>query len=288
MILSPGITMPDLLHSVRDVLAPRYRVERPLGRGGMATVFLAERVSGGGPIAIKVLHRELATALGPERFHREIEILSRLRHPHIVPVLDSDVAGTYLFLVMPYVNGENLRARIERDGQLPVCSALSIARDVAEAIDYAHRHNVLHRDVKPENILLEGDRALVCDFGLARAIDQSTTDSSSSGLVVGTPSYMSPEQAMARKDIGPASDVYALGCVVYEMLAGDPPFTGPSAQAIFARHVVDAPRPMRSVRPDLTAGLERAVLSALAKDTWARPRSAAAFVDSLETAAKLA
>jgi eukaryotic-like serine/threonine-protein kinase len=288
MILSPGITMPDLLHSVRDVLAPRYRVERPLGRGGMATVFLAERVSGGGPIAIKVLHRELATALGPERFHREIEILSRLRHPHIVPVLDSDVAGTYLFLVMPYVNGENLRARIERDGQLPVCSALSIARDVAEAIDYAHRHNVLHRDVKPENILLEGDRALVCDFGLARAIDQSTTDSSSSGLVVGTPSYMSPEQAMARKDIGPASDVYALGCVVYEMLAGDPPFTGPSAQAIFARHVVDAPRPMRSVRPDLTAGLERAVLSALAKDTWARPRSAAAFVDSLEAAAKLA
>jgi eukaryotic-like serine/threonine-protein kinase len=288
MILSPGITMPDLLHSVRDLLAPRYRVERPLGRGGMATVFLAERVSGGGPIAIKVLHRELATALGPERFHREIEILSRLRHPHIVPVLDSDVAGTYLFLVMPYVNGENLRARIERDGQLPVCSALSIARDVAEAIDYAHRHNVLHRDVKPENILLEGDRALVCDFGLARAIDQSTTDSSSSGLVVGTPSYMSPEQAMARKDIGPASDVYALGCVVYEMLAGDPPFTGPSAQAIFARHVVDAPRPMRSVRPDLTAGLERAVLSALAKDTWARPRSAAAFVDSLEAAAKLA
>jgi eukaryotic-like serine/threonine-protein kinase len=288
MILSPGITMPDLLHSVRDLLAPRYRVERPLGRGGMATVFLAERVSGGGPIAIKVLHRELATALGPERFHREIEILSRLRHPHIVPVLDSDVAGTYLFLVMPYVNGENLRARIERDGQLPVCSALSIARDVAEAIDYAHRHNVLHRDVKPENILLEGDRALVCDFGLARAIDQSTTDSSSSGLVVGTPSYMSPEQAMARKDIGPASDVYALGCVVYEMLAGDPPFTGPSAQAVFARHLVDAPRPMRSVRPDLTAGLERAVLSALAKDTWARPRSAAAFVDSLEAAAKLA
>jgi eukaryotic-like serine/threonine-protein kinase len=280
--------MPDLLHSVRDVLAARYRVERPLGRGGMATVFLAERVSGGGPIAIKVLHRELATALGPERFHREIEILSRLRHPHIVPVLDSDVAGTYLFLVMPYVNGENLRARIERDGQLPVCSALSIARDVAEAIDYAHRHNVLHRDVKPENILLEGDRALVCDFGLARAIDQSTTDSSSSGLVVGTPSYMSPEQAMARKDIGPASDVYALGCVVYEMLAGDPPFTGPSAQAVFARHLVDAPRPMRSVRPDLTAGLERAVLSALAKDTWARPRSAAAFVDSLEAAAKLA
>jgi eukaryotic-like serine/threonine-protein kinase len=280
--------MPDLLHSVRDVLATRYRVERPLGRGGMATVFLAERVSGGGPIAIKVLHRELATALGPERFHREIEILSRLRHPHIVPVLDSDVAGTYLFLVMPYVNGENLRARIERDGQLPVCSALSIARDVAEAIDYAHRHNVLHRDVKPENILLEGDRALVCDFGLARAIDQSTTDSSSSGLVVGTPSYMSPEQAMARKDIGPASDVYALGCVVYEMLAGDPPFTGPSAQAVFARHLVDAPRPMRSVRPDLTAGLERAVLSALAKDTWARPRSAEAFVDSLEAAAKLA
>jgi serine/threonine-protein kinase len=278
--------MPDLLHSVRDVLAARYRVERPLGRGGMATVFLAERVSGGGSIAIKVLHRELATALGPERFHREIEILRRLRHPHIVPVLDSDVAGTYLFLVMPYVNGENLRARIERDGQLPVHSTLSIARDIAEAIDYAHRHNVLHRDIKPENILLEGDRALVCDFGLARAIDQSTTDSSSSGLVVGTPSYMSPEQGMARKDIGPASDVYALGCVVYEMLTGDPPFTGPSAQAIFARHIADAPRPMRSVRPDLAAGLERAVLCALAKDTWARPRSAAAFADSLEAAAE--
>jgi eukaryotic-like serine/threonine-protein kinase len=274
--------MPDLLHLVRDALAARYRVERPLGHGGMATVVLAEPAGGGEPVAVKVLRRELAAALGPERFLREIEILARLRHPHIVPVLDSDLAGAYLFLVMPYVEGENLRARLERDGPLPVGSVLSIAWDVAGAIDYAHRQNVLHRDIKPENILLEGDRALVCDFGLARAIDRAiTTDSSSGGLVLGTPAYMSPEQVTAQKDIGPPSDVYALGCVVYEMLTGEPPFDGPSAQAIFTRQLVDPPRPMCARRPGLAPGMEAAVLAALAKEPAARPRSAMALVERL-------
>jgi len=267
--------MPDLLLSVRDALAPRYRVERPLGRGGMATVFLAQRADGGGPVAVKVLHRGLAVALGTDRFHREIEILSRLRHPHIVPVFDSDIAGTFVFLVMPYVAGENLRTRIQREGQLPIHSALSIARDVAGALDYAHAQNVLHRDIKPENILLEGDRALVCDFGLARAIDRSTMDSSSSGLVVGTPAYMSPEQAMAQKDIGPPSDVYALGCVLYEMLTGELPFTGPTAQAILARHLAVPARPLGIVRPDLPEHIEAAVAAALAKSPDERPASGA-------------
>jgi eukaryotic-like serine/threonine-protein kinase len=274
--------MPDSLQSVREALASRYRVEQPLGHGGMATMFLAEPAGGGSRVAVKVIHRELSAGLGPERFRREIEILSGLRHPRIVPVLDSGAAGPFLYLVMPYVEGENLRARLRREYRLPVRSALSIAQDVAGAIDYAHSRNVLHRDIKPENILLEEDRALVCDFGLARAIDRAAVESSSSsGLVLGTPAYMSPEQAMAQKDIGPPSDVYALGCVVYEILTGERPFTGATAQAILARQVGAPPRSMRSVRPDLTAGLEDAVLAALAKEPDDRPISAAAFVERI-------
>jgi serine/threonine-protein kinase len=232
-----------------------------------------------------VLHPQFAAALGPERFHREIEILARLRHPQIVPVLDSDEAGTLLYLVMPYVPGENLRSRLEREGQLSMSAVLSIVGDIAAAVDYAHRQNVIHRDIKPENILLEGDRALVCDFGLARAIDRAALEPvSSSGLVIGTPSYMSPEQAMAEEDLGPACDIYALGCVVYEMLTGEPPFSGPTPQAIIARHLGERPPPIRTVRPEVTPGMERSVLAALAKDAQDRPRSGAAFISGLERA----
>ncbi len=273
--------MPDSLQSVRDALAGRYAVVQPLGHGSMAFVFLAEPVGGGSPVAVKVLRRELAVGLGPERFQREIGILSRLAHAHIVPLLDSDAIGSFFYLVMPYVNGENLRARLQRDGPLPVSSVRTIARDVAEAIDYAHSQNVLHRDIKPENILLEGDRALVCDFGLARAIDRAALEPSSSGLVLGTPAYMSPEQAMARLDIGRPSDIYALGCVVYEMLTGELPFTGPTAQAVIAQHLAVPPRSMRAIRPELSENLERAVLSALAKQPGERPGSACGLVRSL-------
>ncbi len=276
--------MRDVSTALGLALAGHYRVEQELGHGGMATVFLAERADGGGPVAVKVLHPQFAAALGPERFHREIEILSRLRHPQIVPILDSDEAGTLLYLVMPYVPGENLRSRLEREGQLPLEAVLSIAADIAAALDYAHRQNVLHRDIKPENILLEGDRALVCDFGLARAIDRAALESlSSSGLVIGTPAYMSPEQAMGEEDLGPACDVYALGCVLYEMLTGELPFTGATAQAVIARHLSEQPRSMRGVRPELPRNVEHAVLAALAKAPAERPGSAGALVRLLQS-----
>jgi serine/threonine-protein kinase len=249
----------------------------------MAAVYLAERGDDGAPVAIKVLHPQFAAALGPERFHREIEILTRLRHPRIVPVLDSDEAGTLLYLVMPYVEGENLRSRLEREGRLPIPAVLSIAGDIAAAVDYAHRQNVLHRDIKPENILLEGDRALVCDFGLARAIDRAALEPpSSSGLVIGTPAYMSPEQAMAEEDLGPGCDIYALGCVVYEMVTGELPFSGRTPQAVIARLLAERPRSIRTVRPEVAPEMELAVLAALAKEPAARPGSAGELLRLLE------
>ncbi len=270
------------LQPICDALAPRYRLLRELGRGTMATVFLAERGEDGEQVAVKVLHREVVAALGPDRFHREVEILSRLRHPRIVPVLDSDAVAPYLYLVMPYVAGENLRSRLERGGPLPMAEALAIAADVAEALDYAHRENVVHRDIKPENLLLRGGRALVCDFGLARAIDRAALEPlSSSGLVIGTPEYMSPEQAMAEAEIGVPSDIYALGCVVFEMLTGEIPFPGPTRQAIIARHLTEPPRSMRTVRPDLPECIERAVAAALAKSPHDRPASGAELLRRL-------
>jgi eukaryotic-like serine/threonine-protein kinase len=266
----------QILPTLRQALSGRYRVERELGCGGMAMVFLAEALDERRQVAIKVLRPEVACFLGPDRFHREIEILRRLRHSLIVPVLDSNEAGELLFLVMPYVVGENLRVRLDREGQLALPAVLSIARDLATAIDYAHGENVLHRDIKPENVLLDEGRAMVCDFGLARAIDRSALEPlSSTGLVIGTPAYMSPEQAMADAALGPGCDIYALGCVVYEMLAGELPFTGPTSQAVIARHLCDPPRSMRAVRPDLPARVEDAVLAALAKTPAERPRSGA-------------
>jgi serine/threonine protein kinase len=268
----------DISVALGAILAGRYRIERELGRGGMATVFLAEREDGGGPVAIKVLHPQFAAALGPARFHREIEILTRLQHPRIVPVLDSDEAGRLLYLVMPYVPGENLRSRLEREGRLTMPAVLSIAGDIASAVDYAHHQNVLHRDIKPENILVTGDRALVCDFGLARAIDRAALEPlSSSGLVIGTPAYMSPEQAMGEEDLGPACDIYALGCVVYEMLTGELPFSGRTPQAVIARLLAERPRSIRTVRPEVAREMELAVLAALAKEPAARPGSGTQF-----------
>ena len=227
---------------------------------------------------MKVVRPELTAILGPERFHREIELLKRLRHPSIVPLLDSGSVGNVLYLVMPYVAGENLRSRLEREGRLSIETTLAVAGDVAAALDYAHGENVIHRDIKPENILLEGDRAVVCDFGLARALDRAAREPiSSSGLVLGTPMYMSPEQAMGDPDLTAASDIYAMGCVVYEMLTGEPPFGGSSTQAIIARQLGERPRPITTVRREVTPDMEMAVLAALAKDPESRPRSAAQY-----------
>jgi eukaryotic-like serine/threonine-protein kinase len=269
----------DLLN---DALAGRYRVLRELGRGGMGRVFVADDLRRGGSVAVKVLHPEFAAILGATRFHREIEILSRLSHPSIVPVLDSDEAGALLYLVMPYVAGETLGQRLEREGHLSLDAVLRIAGHVAEAIDYAHSRGIIHRDIKPANILLSNERAIVCDFGVARAIDRAALEPiSSSGLVLGTPAYMSPEQAMGRSELDAGCDIYALGCVIYEMLTGVQPFTGSTSQAIIARHIHEPPQSMRVVRADLPEKMERAVFAAMAKDPRARPQSGGELVREL-------
>src|SRR5437870_5249735 len=256
----------DLLPRLRTGLAARYRVERELAHGRMATVFLAHDLKHGRPVAIKVLHPELAAAVGTTRFLREIGFAAQLHHPHIVPLHDSGEQDGLPYFVMPYVEGESLRDRLEREPQLPVPEALRIADDVAKALGYAHTLGVVHRDIKPENILLENGHALVADFGIARAISAAGSDRlTETGIALGTPAYMSPEQAVENGPIDGRADVYALGCVVYEMLTGAPPFTGPTAQAILARHAVDAVAPIRTVRETVPRGVEQAVLKALAK-----------------------
>src|SRR5262245_26222215 len=267
------------------VVGERYRVERELGHGGMATVYLAEDLRDGGQVAVKVLRREITGIFGSGRFGREIRILQRLRHPSIVPVLDSHESPSLHYYVMPYVARESLRALLSSRGPLPLNRALHIATAVAGALDYAHAEQVLHRDIKPANILLDDERVLVCDFGVARAVEAAAGESiSSSGLVLGTPAYMSPEQAMGVR-IDARSDIYALGCLLYEMLAGEPVFTGATPQAVVARVVSEEPRSLRSVRPDVPFQLEKALRLALAKEPDRRPASARELLEMLGASA---
>ncbi len=263
-------------------LTDRYRIERELGAGGMATVYLAEDLKHHRKVAIKVLHAELSAILGPERFLKEIELTANLQHPHILPLFDSGAADGLLFYVMPYVDGETLRGRLERERQLPIADSVRIATEVADALEYAHRHGVIHRDIKPENILLHDGRVLVADFGIALAVQQAGgARMTQTGLSLGTPQYMSPEQAMGEKSIDARSDVYALGAVTYEMLAGDPPFTGSSVQAIVARVMSEKPPSLHTVRDTVPAHVEVAVITALAKLPADRFASAAAFATAL-------
>jgi serine/threonine-protein kinase len=273
--------MKEDLPSLQAALGGRYRLSRELGHGGMATVYLAEDSDTGYLVAVKVLRRELTAILGATRFQREIEILTRLRHPRIVPVLDSRDAGGRLYYVMPYISGQSLREKLVREGSLPLTEVMRIASDIATAVDHAHENGVLHRDIKPANVLLEGGRALMCDFGVARAIEVAGSESfSSGGLVVGTPAYMSPEQATGG-EVDQRSDVYAFGCVLYEVLAGEPPFTGPTAQAIVARQLSGSPPPLTTVRPDLPADIQSALFRALEVDPANRPGSAGLLVSLL-------
>ena len=274
--------------SLRLVLASRYTIERELGRGGMATVYLAEDNTLHRRVALKVLRSELAASLGRERFLREIEIGARLTHPHILAVEDSGEADGRLFYAMPYVEGESLRQRLNREQQLPIPETIAIVRAVASALTYAHQHGVVHRDIKPENILLsarEDGRTvhpLVADFGIARALDAAGAEKlTATGLALGTPSYMSPEQAAAGGRIDGRSDIYALGCVAYEMVAGEPPFTGSTAQAILARHSVDPVPSLRTVRGTVPAGVELAITRALAKVPADRFATADEFAEAL-------
>ena len=274
--------MIEILARLKAALAGRYAIDRELGHGGAATVYLAQDRKHGRAVAVKVLRPELAAALGAERFLREIEIAARLTHPHILSLHDSGEANGFLYYVMPYLEGESLRDRLNREAQLPVDHAVRIAREVASALSYAHSHDVVHRDIKPENILLSGGEAVVADFGIARAlVAAGAAPLTDTGLAVGTPGYMSPEQAMAEPRIDGRADTYALGCVLYEMLAGHPPFLGTTAQEILARHTLDPVPPLRTVRPELPAELDRAVSKALAKAPADRFPSAAAFSDAL-------
>jgi tetratricopeptide (TPR) repeat protein len=271
----------DVAQRLASVLAGRYQIEREIGRGGMALVFLARDLKHDRRVAVKVLRPDLSAAIGVERFLREIQIGASLQHPHIVPLHDSGEAGGLPFYVMAYVEGESLRDRLEREKQLPLDEAIRIARDVAEALGHAHSHGVVHRDVKPENILLSGGHALVADFGVARALSAAAVGVTGTGLAVGTPTYMSPEQAGGMDAVDGRSDLYALGCVLYEMLVGEPPFTGPTASAILARHMQETVPGVRIVRPTVPPGLEAVLDRLLAKIPADRYPTASAFIEAL-------
>ena len=276
------MTTSDLL---REALGDRYALVRELGSGGMATVYLAEDARHHRRVAIKVLHSELAAAIGSKRFLNEIETIAKLQHPHIMPLFDSGSAGGVLYFVMPFVDGETLRSRLEREQLLPIVDAITISREVADALTYAHSHGVIHRDIKPENILLHDGHALLADFGIAlAAVPDGEARLTQTGLSLGTPQYMSPEQAMAECTVDARSDIYALGAVTYEMLTGEPPFSGPTAHAIIARAMTEHPRKVRDVRDTVSPALETVVLTALSRLPADRFASASAYAEALERA----
>ncbi|MBI4502861.1 MAG: serine/threonine-protein kinase [Gemmatimonadetes bacterium] len=274
--------MSDVLARLKTALADRYAIERELGRGGMATVYLAEDLKHDRKVAVKVLHPELAAILGAERFLQEIKVTANLQHPHILPLFDSGRTDGVVYYVMPYVDGESLRGKLNREKQLPIPEAVRIATEVAGALDYAHRHNVIHRDIKPENILLHDGRAVVADFGIALAVrnagGQRMTET---GLSLGTPEYMSPEQAAGEREIDGRTDIYALGCVLYEMLAGGPAHSGPTVQAIIAKIITEKPPHVREARDTVPDYIDRALTQALAKLPADRFSSGAQFAEAL-------
>jgi serine/threonine protein kinase len=274
----------DVPGPLRDALQDRYVLERELGRGGMATVYLAHDLKHDRPVALKVLHPELASVLGPERFQREIRLAARLQHPHILTVLDSGEAGGWFWFTMPYVEGESLRDRLHREHQLPLEDALRITREAAQGLQYAHEQGVMHRDIKPENILLTQDGStLVADFGIARVLgaDEHLTQT---GMSVGTPAYMSPEQASGDGAMDARTDIYSLGCVLYEMLAGEPPFTGPTAQAIIAKRLTETAPDVRRARPSVPEAAAQALQRALAPIAADRFPTAGDFARALQPA----
>jgi len=276
----------DVPAPLRQGLAPHYAVQRELGRGGMATVYLAHDQRHDRPVAIKVLAEDQAAALGAVRFDREIKVLARLRHPFVLPLHDSGETGGTLYFVMPYIDGESLRARLEREGPLGLGDVVAIARNVADALDYAHGEGIVHRDVKPENILLSRHgHALLADFGIARGTGPAAGVTTQVGMAIGTVSYMSPEQALGEAQLDGRSDVYALGCVVFEMLSGQPPFVGSNPLAIIAQHISTA-MPELTCRPGQPAGVATTVARALEKDAARRFPTAGAFVQALQASSE--
>ncbi len=274
------MTLP--IERLRAALIDFYVIDRELGRGGMATVYLAQDCKHDRIVALKVLHPELAASLGPERFLREIKVAARLNHPHILPLFDSGEADAFLYYVMPYVEGESLRERLEREKQLPVDEAVHHAKAIASALDYAHRQKIVHRDIKPENVMLYEGEAMVMDFGIAKAVSAASGETlTQTGMMVGTPAYVSPEQASGELNLDGRSDQYSLGCMLYEMLAGERPFIGATAQAILTKRFTEPPKSLRSVRGSVPEHVERAITKAMAIDPSARFDSTAVFAQSL-------
>src|SRR5438128_928254 len=274
--------MTDPLAALLATLAQHYTIERQAGVGGMATVYVARDLKHDRHVALKVLKPELAALLGVERFLSEIRVTAHLQHPHILPLFDSGQAGGLVYYVMPHVEGESLRQRLEREKQLPVETAIEITRAVASALDYAHRHGVIHRDIKPENILFQDAQAVVADFGIALALSEAGGSRlTETGLSLGTPQYMSPEQATGDRQIDARCDIYSLASVLYEMLAGEPPHTGPTVQSVIAKVLTDRPRRLSTLRGAVPAHVEAAVHKALAKVPADRFQTAAQFVEAL-------
>ena len=272
------------LDRLRAALSLTYAIDRELGRGGMATVYLAQDCKHERLVALKVLHPELAASLGPERFLREIKTAARLNHPHILALHDSGEAEGYLYYVMPYVEGESLRERLDREQLLPVDEAVHHARSIASALDFAHRQNIVHRDIKPENVMLYEGEAMVMDFGIAKALSAAAADTlTQTGMMVGTPAYVSPEQATGETNLDGRSDQYSLACVLYEMLAGERAFNGPTAQAVLAKRFTETVKPIRTVRSAVPENVERALSKALSTQPEGRFRTAAMFAQALSS-----
>ncbi len=276
--------MSDTLTRLTAALAEKYRIEREIGAGGMATVYLAEDLRHGRQVALKVLRPELAATLGSDRFFREIQVAARLQHPHILPLHDSGEAGGFLYFVMPYVDGESLRDRLARVGELPVHDAVKILVEVVDALAYAHSQKVVHRDIKPDNVMISGRHALVTDFGVAKAVSEATgrQQLTTAGVALGTPSYMAPEQAAADPNLDHRVDIYAVGAMAYELLSGRPPFTGMTSQQILAAHVTQTPDPLSRHRPSCPPALEAVIMRCLAKRAADRWQTAEELLNNLE------
>ena len=273
---------------LQNELSDRYVMERELGRGGMAVVFLARDVRHDRPVAIKVFRSDVGDASGAERFRREIKLLARLQHPHILPLYDSGTIGETSYFVSPFVDGETLRERLRREDRLPIEEAVRLAVEVADALDFAHTNGVIHRDIKPENILLHDGHAVVADFGIARAMRRSGGEwTTAAGMTVGSPAYMSPEQANGDRELDGRADVYSLACVLHEMLTGEPPFTGRIAHMVIAAKLTGTPRSVRIARPEVPAALDAVIAKALQRLPEERFASARAFGAALAVSVQL-